>query len=99
MHSEGRKIHSSTRKAVCQDIMDEPACVEVEVHHRQGIKPSEPIGLEEDKFDAVKVVRGGSVKDVDEVIHLFKKRAPAARRTMEITSFDNVFSPYLKPPT
>lgn len=73
--------------------------LEVEVHHRES---------GEDKYTAVKVVRGRSSKEsinlggtgtVLRLIQQGPKSTCKGRRTLEIASFDNVFAPYIKPPT
>jgi hypothetical protein len=73
-----------------------PTTLEVEVHHG------------EDKYTAVKVVRGRSSKEsinlggtgtVLQLIQQGPKSTCKGRRTLEIASFDNVFAPYIKPPT
>jgi len=78
-----------------------PTTLEVEVHHRE-------IDCGEDKYTAVKVVRGRSSKEsidlggtgtVLQLIQQGPKSTCKGRRTLEIASFDNVFAPYIKPPT
>jgi len=86
--------------------------VEVEVHHHHRhcdilhkgpkldklrIKSDE----KENGFDAVKADLGITDPGNKAVLKLYKGGAPvtARRRTMELASFDNVFSPYIKPPT
>jgi len=73
--------------------------LEVEVHHRviEGI----------DKYTAVKVVTCRSSKEsinlggTETALQLIQgpKSTGRSRRTLEIASFDNVFAPYIKPPT
>lgn len=78
-----------------------PITFEVEVHHRE-------IDGGEDKYAAVKVVRARSSKEstnlggpgtVLQLIQQGPKSTGRGRRTLEIASFDNVFAPYIKPPT
>jgi len=82
-----------------------PTTLEVEVHHRV----IEDIDSGEDKYTAVKVVTCRSSKEsinlggTDTVLQLIqqgpKNNGSRGRRTLEIASFDNVFAPYIKPPT
>lgn len=84
--------------------------VEVEVHHRDCDNLQQETKLERvkvnsddtDKFDAVKFrdcVNNG-LESNDIVLNLLNNRAqPRTRRTIELNSFDNVFSPYIRPPT
>lgn len=75
-----------------------PTTLEVEVHHG-----------DIDKYTAVKVVGGRSSKEsIDQgggtgtalqLIQQGPKSTGRGRRTLDIASFDNVFAPYIKPPT
>jgi hypothetical protein len=83
-----------------------PGRVEVEIHRGATRPPAEADdGLVyapgEDKFHAVKVARCNKDLVATGTVGLFAKcPAPlAGRRTIEIASFDNVFGPYIKPPT
>lgn len=77
--------------------------LEVEVHHRV----IEGIDTGEDKYTAVKVVTCRSSKEsinlggTETALQLIQgpKSTGRSRRTLEIASFDNVFAPYIKPPT
>jgi len=85
--------------------------VEVEVHHprdcdnlQQEMKLEKVSGKCDvnDRFDAVKF-RDYCVKnarhETNDIVNLLSKSAqPRTRRTIEFTSFDNVFSPYIRPP-
>ena len=71
----------------------------VDVHHR----------IIEDKYTAVKVVSCRNSKEsinlggTEAVLQLVqqgpKTTGNCSKRTLEIASFDNVFAPYIKPPT
>ena len=79
-----------------------PTTLEVEVHHRE-------IDCGEDKYTAVKVVTCQNSKEninlhsgtgtVQQLVQQGPKSTGRGRRTLEIASFDNVFAPYIKPPT
>jgi len=87
--------------------------VKVEVHHHgdcdnlQQEMKIEKVNVkcdDNDRFDAVKFrdycVKNARRETNDIVLHLLSKSAaqPRTRRTIELTSFDNVFSPYIRPP-
>ena len=77
----------------------------VDVHHRI----IEDIDCVEDKCTAVKVVSCRNSKEsinlggTEAVLQLVqqgpKTTGNCSKRTLEIASFDNVFAPYIKPPT
>jgi len=98
-----REKQSVTR--VIANPASTPTTFEVEVHH--GV--IEDIDNGEDKYTAVKVVKcQNSKEDINlqsgtetarQLIQQGPKSTGRGRRTLEIASFDNVFAPYIKPPT
>lgn len=81
-----------------------PDQVEVEVHQHHCDTSEVGLDLDPAKFDAVKAVKSGSSveerAEAEAVLRfLSKSRAPAAalRRTLEISSADGVFGPYIQP--
>ena len=98
-----REKQSITR--VIANPASTPTTLEVEVHHRV----IEDIDRGEDKYTAVKVVTCQNSKEninlhsgtgtVQQLVQQGPKSTGRGRRTLEIASFDNVFAPYIKPPT
>ena len=76
-------------------LIGNPASLEVEVH-------VEDIDRGENKNTAVMSVSCRNSKEIggtETVLQLVPRSTGRGRKTLEIASFDNVFAPYIKPPT
>ena len=90
----GEKL-STTR--VIGNPASPPTTLEVEVH---GV--IEDIDRRENKNTAVMSVSCRNSKEIggtETVLQLVPRSTGRGRKTLEIASFDNVFAPYIKPPT
>ena len=86
----GEKL--STRR-----VIGNPTTLEVEVH-----EVIEDIDRGENKNTAVMSVSCRNSKEIggtETVLQLVPRSTGRGRKTLEIASFDNVFAPYIKPPT
>lgn len=112
LHRYGLKGEGVQRSIAAQEA--NVTKVKVEVHHHgdcdnlQQEMKIEKVNVkcdDNDRFDAVKFrdycVKNARRETSDIVLHLLSKKSaaqPRTRRTIELTSFDNVFSPYIRPP-